>query len=103
MTLYRRVLTGQVAPGQHGKFLAAVEEALDYQSQRGIQAQYSVWDSITGHASEVEIISEFESLTELDQFEELSSQDQEFATLRSRVMQAMVFESAAVQLFRRMV
>ena len=103
MSLYRRVLTGQVAPGQHGKFLAAVEEALDYQVQRGIAAQYSVWDSITGPTSEVEIISEFESLQELEQFEELSSQDQEFATLRSRVMQAMVFESASVQLYRRMV
>jgi hypothetical protein len=103
MTLYRRVLTGQVAPGEHGKFLAAVEAALDYQVQRGIQAQYSVWDSLTGNASEVEIISEFESLTELDQFEELSSQDQEFATLRSRVMQSMVFGSASVQLYRRMV
>ena len=103
MTLYRRVLTGQVAPGEHGKFLAAVDAALDYQAQRGIQAKYSVWDAITGHASEVEIISEFESLMELDQFEELSSQDHEFATLRSRVMQSMVAGSASVQLSRRMV
>ena len=42
MPLFRRVLTGQVAPGQHGKFLAAVEEALEYQSQRGIKADYAV-------------------------------------------------------------
>ena len=55
MALYRRVLTGQVAPGQHGKFLAAVEEALEYQAQRGIDAEYSVWDSLTGSTSEVEI------------------------------------------------
>ena len=103
MPLYRRVLTGQVAPGQHGKFLAAVEEALEYQSQRGIDADYSVWDSLTGSTSEVEIISEFESLTELEAFEDLSAQDQRFSELRSKVMQSMVFESASVQLYRRLV
>lgn len=103
MPLYRRVLTGQVAPGQHGKFLAAVEEALEYQSQRGIKADYAVWDSLTGHTSEVEIVSEFDSLNALEAFEELSAQDQRFSELRSTVMQAMVFESASVQLFRRLV
>jgi len=102
MTLYRRVLTGRVAPGKHGEFLAAIEAALDYQAERGINARYSVWDALTGTGSEVQIISEFDSLQELEQFEELSAQDQAFAELRSRVMQAMVFESASVQLFRRM-
>ena len=47
MTIYRRVLTGQVAPGQHGDFLAALEAALDYQAQRGVEARFAVWDSIT--------------------------------------------------------
>ena len=32
MPMFRRVLTGRVAPGKHGEFLRAVEEALDYQS-----------------------------------------------------------------------
>lgn len=103
MAIYRRVLTGQLAPGKHGEFLAAVEEALDYQAQRGIAAQFSVWDSVTGPASQVEIISEFDSLNELEQFEELAAQDQQFAELRRRVRQAMIFDTTVITLYRRMV
>ncbi|PZC41565.1 MAG: NIPSNAP protein [Chloroflexi bacterium] len=103
MTLYRRVLTGQVAPGKHGEFLAAVEAALDYQAQRGIEADFAVWDSITGPASQVEIVASFDSMQELEQFEELAAQDQTFSDLRRRVRQAMVFDSASVQIFRRFV
>ena len=100
--MYRRVLRGQVAPGHHGEFLAAVEEALLYQQQRGIGARYSVWDALTGRASEVEIISVFESLQDLERFEELVAQDQAFADLRQRVRAAMVFESTTVTLYRQL-
>ncbi len=103
MSLYRRVLTGQVAPGQHGEFLAAARAALDYQAARGIEADFAIWDSITGPASQVEIVALFDSLQELEQFEELAAQDQTFSKLRQRVRQAMVFESASVQVFRRLV
>jgi hypothetical protein len=100
--MYRRVFRGQVAPGRHGEFLAALEEALLYQQQRGIDARYSVWDALTGRASEVEIISEFESLQDLDRFEELVAQDQTFADIRQRVRAAMVFESTTVTLYRQL-
>ena len=100
--IYRRVLTGQVAPGRHGEFLKAVEDALDYQAQRGIEAQFSVWNSISGPASQVEIVAEFDSLQELEQFEELAAQDARFADLRRQVREAMVFESAEITLYRRL-
>ena len=103
MPMYRRVLTGQVAPGRHGDFLRAVEEALEYQAQRGIEARFSVWDSITGPASQVEIIAEFESLQELEQFEELAAQDQRFAQMRRAVREAMVFDSAEIEIYRNLV
>ena len=103
MATYRRVFGGQVAPGKHGEFLGAVQGVLDYQRQRGVAAQYSVWNSITGEANYVEVVSEFDSLLELEQFEEMVAQDQEFANMRSRVRQAMVFESADITLYRRMI
>lgn len=103
MAMYRRVLTGQVAPGRHGDFLRAVEEALEYQAARGIEARFSVWDAISGPASRVEIISEFDSLQELEQFEELAAQDQRFAQMRRAVREAMVFESAEISIYRILV
>jgi len=103
MPMYRRVLTGQIAPGKHGEFLAAVEEALDYQAKRGINARFDVWDAITGLASEVEIVSEFDSMQELEQFEEMAAQDQTFANMRRRVREAMIFDSTQIQLYRRLV
>lgn len=103
MPMFRRVLTGRVAPGKHGEFLRAVEAALEYQSARGIEAQFSVWDAITGPASNVEIIAEFEELQELEQFEELAAQDQRFAELRRAVREAMVFESAEINIYRKLV
>ena len=103
MTMYQRVLTGHVAPGKHGEFLAAAEAALDYQAQRGIEADFAVWDSITGPASQVKIVAHFDSLQELEQFEELAAQDQTFSELRQRVRAAMIFESAQVQILRRLI
>ena len=103
MALYRRVLSGKVAPGRHAEFLRAVEAALDYQSQRGIEAHFSVWDAITGGASNVEIIAEFDNLVELEQFEELAAQDQRFAELRRAVREAMVFDSTVINIYRNLV
>ena len=50
----------------------------------------------------MEIVAQFDSMQELEQFEELAAQDQTFSDLRRRVRQAMVFESASVQIFRRL-
>ncbi len=103
MPMFRRVLTGRVAPGKHSEFLRAVEEALDYQSARGIEARFSVWDAITGPTSNVEIIAEFEDLKELEQYEELAAQDQRFAQLRRAVREAMVFDSAEINIYRNLI
>jgi hypothetical protein len=103
MPMFRRVLTGRVAPGKHGEFLRAVEEALDYQAARGIEAQFSVWDAVTGPTSNVEIIAEFEDLRELEQYEELAAQDQHFASLRRAVREAMIFDSATINIHRKLV
>ncbi len=103
MAMYRRVLAGRVAPGKHGEFLRAVEAALDYQAARGIEARFSVWDALTGSASNVEIIAEFEELRELEQFEELAAQDQRFAELRRAVREAMVFDSAEINIYRNLI
>lgn len=103
MAMYRRVLTGQVAPGKHQDFLRAVEAALRYQAARGIEARFSVWDAISGPASRVEIIAEFDNLLELEQFEELAAQDQQFAQLRRAVREAMVFESTEIAIYRVLV
>lgn len=103
MALYRRVLAGRVAPGKHSDFLRAVEAALEYQAARGIEARFSVWDAVTGPASNVEIIAEFDDLKELEQFEELAAQDQRFAQLRRAVREAMVFDSAEIHIYRNLV
>lgn len=103
MALYRRVLRGRVAPGRHGEFLRAVNAALDYQAQRGIEARFSVWDAVTGNASAVEIIAEFDDLMELEQFEELAAQDQRFAELRRQVREAMVFDATEINIYRNLI
>ena len=94
MSLYRRVLTGQVAPGQHGEFLAAAQAAFDYQAARGIEADFAIWDSISGPASEVEIVAQFDSMQELEQFEEL-------AVVTEDVVGSQL-EPYAAQIFRRL-
>jgi hypothetical protein len=83
--------------------LAAIEDALEYQAKRGIEAESAVWDAMTGLASEVEIVAQFDSMQELEQFEELAAQDQTFSELRRRVRQAMVFETSQIQIYRRLV
>ena len=48
-------------------------------------------------------MAEFEDLRELEQFEELAAQDQEFAKLRRAVREAMVFDSAVINIYRNLV
>lgn len=100
--MYRRVFRGRVAPGKHGEFQAALQEALDHQLLRGIDARFTVWDALTGPNNEIEVISEFDSLSDLEKFEDLVAQDAAFAELRQRVRAAMLFETTSVALYRKM-
>lgn len=99
---YMRTLTGEVLPGHHRDFVMSISQALEYQEQRGIDAVTSVWSAVTGGTSEVSIVAEFESLVELERFDEIAAQDQEFAALRRKTRESMVFLTSRVELFRNL-
>jgi hypothetical protein len=99
---YMRVLHGDVQPGHHREFVLSVSLALDYQKQRGIDAHTSVWSAMTGHTSGVSIVGEFDSLSELEKFDELAVGDAEFARLRAATRQSMVFLTSETQLMRNL-
>ncbi len=99
---YMRVLHGDVQPGHHREFVLSVSVALDYQKQRGIDAHTSVWSAITGHTSGVSIVGEFDSLAELEKFDEMAANDAEFSRLRSATRQSMVFLTSETQLMRNL-
>jgi hypothetical protein len=99
---YMRTLAGEVQPGHHREFVLSISQALDYQKQRGIDATTSVWSSVTGATSGVQIVAEFDSLAELERFDELSQQDTEFARLRKATRQTMVFSTSHVQIMRNL-
>jgi hypothetical protein len=100
---YMRVLSGQVQPGHHREFVLSVSQALDYQKQRGIDAHTSVWSGMTGHTSDVSIVAEFDSLAELEKFDEMAVTDAEFGRLRSATRSSMVFLTSETQLMRRLI
>ena len=79
---YMRILTGEVLAGHHRDFVMSISQALEYQKQRGIEASTSVWAALTGGTSRVDIVAEFDSLTELESFDDMAAQDAEFAQLR---------------------
>jgi hypothetical protein len=99
---FMRVLTGEVKPGQHRDFVLSVSHALDYQKQRGIDATTSVWSAMTGHTSGVAIVAEFDSLAELEKFDEMAVTDAEFARLRAATRASMVFLTTETHLMRRL-
>ena len=99
---YMRVLHGDVKPGHHREFVLSVSLALDYQKQRGIDAHTSVWSSITGHTSGVSIVAEFDSLAELEKFDEMAVTDAEFGRLRAATRSSMVFLTSETQLMRNL-
>lgn len=99
---YMRVLSGEVQPGHHREFVLAISQALDYQKQRGIDAHTSVWSSITGHTSGVSIVAEFDSLAELEKFDEMAVTDAEFGRLRAATRSSMVFLTSETQLMRNL-
>ena len=99
---YMRVLHGDVKPGSHREFVLSVSVALDYQKQRGIDAHTSVWSMMTGHTSGVSIVAEFDSLGELEKFDEMAVTDAEFGRLRAATRASMVFLTSETQLMRNL-
>jgi hypothetical protein len=99
---YMRTLAGEVLPGRHREFVMSVSQALEYQKQRGIDATTSVWSSVTGHTSGVTLVAEFNSLAELEKFDEMAVQDTEFAKLRRQTRETMVFLTSEVELYRNL-
>ncbi len=99
---YMRVLKGEVQPGHHRDFVLSVSQALEYQKQRGIDAHTSVWSALTGHTSGVSIVAEFDSLAELEKFDEMAVTDAEFGRLRAATRASMVFLTSETQLMRNL-
>ncbi|MFN0094726.1 MAG: hypothetical protein ACKVVT_08100 [Dehalococcoidia bacterium] len=99
---FMRTLTGEVQAGHHRDFVYSISQALEYQKQRGIDAHTSVWSSVTGQTSGVSVVGEFDSLAELEHFDELASTDTEFARLRAATRSSMVFLTSQVQLLRNL-
>ena len=99
---YMRTLSGDVRPGHHREFVMAISHALEYQKQRGIDATTSVWSSVTGATSGVSIVAEFDSLAELEKFDEMAVKDAEFARLCKASREAMVFLTSEVVIMRNL-
>ena len=100
---YMRVLSGEVKPGHHREFVLSVSQALEYQKQRGIDAHTSVWSAMTGHTSGISIVAEFDSLAELEKFDEMAVRDAEFGRLRAASRASMVFLTSQTQLMRNLI
>ena len=99
---YMRVLKGEVLPGRHREFVMSISQALAYQKERGIAAYTSVWSNVTGATSAVAIVAEFNSLGELEKFDDMAQGDAEFARLRRATREAMVFHTSEVDLYRNL-
>lgn len=99
---FMRVLAGEVRPGNHHKFVMAISQALEYQKARGIDATTSVWSAITGQTSGIALVAEFDSMTELERFDELAQKDMEFGALRRATRETMVFLTSQVALYRNL-
>lgn len=99
---YMRTSSGEVQPGRHREFVMSISQALEYQKQRGINAVTSVWSAITGPTNGVSIVGEFDTLGALEKFDEMASQDEEFARLRRATRESMVFLTGEVQLLRNL-
>lgn len=99
---YMRILSGDVLAGKHRDFVMSISQALQYQADRGIDATTSLWSSMTGATNGVSIVAEFDTLAELEKFDELAVRDAEFARLRAASRESMVFLTSNVQLLRNL-
>ena len=80
-----------------------ISQALEYQKQRGIDATTSVWSAVTGSTNGVSIVAEFDTLAELEKFDEMAVTDNEFGKLRKATRESMVFLTSHVELMRNLV
>jgi hypothetical protein len=99
---YMRTLSGEVRPGHHRDFVMSVSQALEYQKEHGIDATTSVWSAVTGATSGISLVAEFDSLAELEKFDEMAQKDAEFARLRRASRESMVFQTSRVNLLRNL-
>lgn len=99
---YMRVLAGEVLPGRHREFVMSISQALEYQKQRGIDATTSVWSALTGGTNDVSVVAEFDSLVELQKFDEMAAQDADFARLRRATRETMTFLTTRVDVLRNL-
>ncbi|GAB4332924.1 MAG: hypothetical protein Kow0010_19010 [Dehalococcoidia bacterium] len=99
---YMRVLAGEVLPGRHREFVMSISQALEYQKQRGIDATTSVWSALTGGTNDVSVVAEFDSLAELQKFDEMAAQDADFARLRRATRETMSFLTTRVDVLRNL-
>ena len=99
---YMRTLTGDVQPGRKRDFIMSISQALEYQKARGIDATTSVWSAVTGSTNGVSIVAEFDTLGELEKFDEMAAQDTEFGKLRKATRESMVFLTSHVELMRNL-
>lgn len=99
---FMRTLRGEVQAGRHREFVMSISQALEFQKQKGINATTSVWTSVTGATSGVQIVAEFDSLAELERFDELAVRDSDFGALRKATRESMVFLTSRVELRRNL-
>lgn len=99
---YLRMVTGDVQAGRHREFVMSVSQALEYQKQHGIEATTSVWTLVTGGTSGVAVVAEFDSLADLEKYDDLSVQDAAFGRLRKTARETMVFTTSETQLMRNL-
>ena len=97
---FLRLMTGEVLPGKGREFVLSLSEALRYQSERGVDATTSVWSALSGGTNAIAIAGEFDSMSELERFDDLALQDAEFARFRRATREAMAFLTTHVELMR---
>ena len=95
-----RLMTGEVLPGKGREFVVSLAEALRYQGERGVDATTSVWTALSGGTNAIAIAGEFDSMAELERFDDLALQDAEFARIRRATREAMAFLTTHVELMR---
>jgi len=98
--MYRRVFSGIIEQGRTASFLEAMREARDHQTDRGIRARTSIWGAMTGQTNGVLIVSDFNTMNDLERFTEMAAQDASFAVVRRAVRSEMVFEASDVSIHR---
>ncbi len=97
---FLRLMTGEVLPGKGREFVLSLSEALQYQAERGVDATTSVWTALSGGTNAIAIAGEFDSMAELERFDDLALRDAEFARFRRATREAMAFLTTHVELMR---